>query len=67
MHPEAIEVLLRNRCYVVKRFGTDDGYGNAGDSLKGRQITWAKHGGAVVAWEKAKTDANWPVIEDSTD
>lgn len=61
--PEAIEILLRNRAYVVKRVGTEDGAGSGDRSLKGKQYTWSKHGGPMEAWDKAVEAAGWPESE----
>ena len=42
---QAIEVLLKNKAFVVKRCASDQG-------VKG-QITWAKVGGIEEAWAMA--------------
>ncbi len=57
--PEAIEVLLRNQAYVLKRIGPEQGAEGGKVSLKNRQWTWSKHGGPVRAWEAIKEAAHW--------
>lgn len=57
--PEAVEVLLRNQAYVLKRIGPADGDEGGKVSLKNRRWTWSKHGGPVGAWEAIKEAAHW--------
>ena len=49
---EAVEVLLRQEAFVVKR-------GGGGAGSKG-QISWKKHPTVAQAWDAAKQKANWP-------
>ena len=49
--PKAIEVLLRNQAFVVKRFGEVDG--PAQDTLKKGQVTWKKFPSVLDAWKEA--------------
>ncbi|CAK8988089.1 30S ribosomal protein S6 [Durusdinium trenchii] len=52
----AIEVLLKQRAYVVKRLSSDlPADANAG---KG-QVTWSKYGGPVLAWQEATRRAGF--------
>lgn len=57
-HPgnEAIEVLLKSRAFVVKRFG---GGVREGDAAAKGQYTWAKHGGVFKCWAACKKVARW--------
>lgn len=59
---QAIEVLLKNKAFVVKRIGAPANGEENTDSEGGRtgQITWAKSGGCEASWVKAKTIAKWP-------
>ena len=53
---KAIECLLKNKAFVVKKLG-----GDGPDNPKARgQYTWSKQGGASATWEVAKKAARWP-------
>lgn len=54
---EAVEVLVRNAAYVVKRIGGGD-EGAPKDCCRG-QLNWKKFGGPGPAWEVAKKKANF--------
>lgn len=56
--PKAIEVLLRNKAFVIKKVAPS-GEGASVPTPKG-QLTWSKFGGVAGAWEVAKEKANWP-------
>ena len=55
---KAIEVLLKNRAFCVKRIGNNAGEGF--DHKKKGQYTWNVHGGIDKTWEIAKQAAFWP-------
>ena len=51
---EAIECLLKNRAFVVKKTSR---LHHAPDTLKTGQVTWSKFGGIEAAWQEAKRRA----------
>ena len=55
---QAIEVLLKNRAFVVKRLPAD--MPPSADNRKG-QVTWSKYESVLAAWNDAKFRAgfNW--------
>lgn len=53
---QAVEVLLRQRAYVVKRVGNGEGMANGSTG----QVSWKKHG-ATGGWMIAKVKANWKI------
>eukprot|EP00435_Cladocopium_sp_Y103_P054911 s488_g18.t1 len=56
----AIEVLLKQRAYVVKRL--DDSVASGPDDKSGLgQVTWSKYGGASKAWAVAASRAGFNV------
>ncbi|CAK8985938.1 unnamed protein product [Durusdinium trenchii] len=55
----AIEVLLSQSAFVVKRFGTIGKKEARLDTLKTGQVSWSKFGGPGPAWEQAKAKANF--------
>ena len=58
-HPEAVEVLLRARAFVIKRVASEDG-ASAGSCTSYRQFSWSKHGGPTNSWNLAKVASGWP-------
>eukprot|EP00438_Fugacium_kawagutii_P003263 Skav236364 [mRNA] locus=scaffold1770:8680:18124:+ [translate_table: standard] len=50
----AVEVLLANRAYVVKKIGCIPGEEATSSSSKPTQVTWSKYNGAAHAWLIAK-------------
>lgn len=58
-HPEAVEVLLRARAFVIKRVASEDG-ASAGSCTSYRQFSWSKHGGPTNSWNLAKVSCGWP-------
>jgi len=59
---QAIEVLLANRAFVVKRVGLISGQDDSGAppaDRKSGQVTWSKYKTTGAAWEIAKQRANF--------
>ena len=55
--PKAVEVLLANRAYVIKKRGNveiESGMEDVAEGDNPRQVTWSKYGGAAKAWELVK-------------
>ena len=52
---KAVEVLMRQRAFVVKKIGSGAASANAGRG----QITWSKFNSPAEAWAAAKEKANW--------
>lgn len=58
--PEAVEVCLDKRCYVIKKKGIVTGEASGEEKLmKVKQITWSMFGGAGHAWEFTKYNAKF--------
>ena len=54
---EAIECLLKQRAFVVKKIGMHDG---SDEAMKGKgQYSWSKYQGPHEAWKAAKQAAFW--------
>ena len=58
-HPEAVEVLLRARAFVIKRVVSEDG-ASSGSCTSYRQFSWSKNGGPANSWNLAKVACGWP-------